>query len=108
MSRAGSNCWQTACVNKPKACSCAALNSANNCAKNFSSILGAPLVDGKVESPHLIAKRSTHPRTGWLLATALAATLALGSSLSGPSDLEVMQAIAANAEAVAADKLVLP
>ncbi len=46
--------------------------------------------------------------TAWLLAAALAATLALGSALDGPHDLDTMQAVADNTQAVQADKLVLP
>lgn len=45
--------------------------------------------------------------TSWLLAALIAAVICAGT-LDGPSDLDTMQAVAANAQAVQADKLVLP
>lgn len=74
---------------------------------HFRWHLGAPLVDGKVENPHRTAKRSTRPRTGWLLAALIAAVICAGT-LDGPSDLDVMQAVADDHAAVQQAKLVLP
>ena len=85
-----------------------ARSSASSRVSNLSvAFMGAPLVDGKVESPHLITKRSTHPRTGWLLAALIAAVICAGT-LDGPSDLDTMQAVADDHAAVQQAKLVLP
>lgn len=86
---------------------CKIFKRASNLSVPLVNDMGAPLVDGKVESPHRTAKRSTRPRTGWLLAALIAAVICAGT-LDGPSDLDTMQAVADDHAAVQQARLVLP
>lgn len=86
---------------------CKIFKRASNLSVPLVNDMGAPLVDGKVENPHRTAKRSTRPRTGWLLAAIIAAVICAGT-LDGPSDLDTMQAVADDHAAVQQARLVLP
>lgn len=76
---------------------CNIFNRASNLSVPLVNDMGAPLVDGKVESPHRTAKRSTRPVAG--LAAALAA-LTLTACADGVCDVDAVVTPTAGVAAV--------